>query len=325
MNRTAVQSAVIAREPLETFRAEVLRGLGRRPRSLPCKYFYDAAGAALFERITQLPEYYLTRTELAIFERHLPAMADAIGPRAVIVEPGSGSGRKTRLLLAQLDRPAAYVPIDVSSDQLAETGRALAHEFPSLQIAPVCEDFTHAVQIPATRARAAKRVVFFPGSTLGNLTPVEADAFLRQTARLIGVGGGLLLGIDLRKPVDVLLAAYNDAAGVTAMFNLNVLRRVNRELGGTFDLAYFRHRASYDEDRGRIEMYLDSLVPQTVHVAGETFDFEGGESILTEYSHKYDLDDFTILAREAGFRVKQTWTDDARWFGVLYLEVAAIA
>jgi L-histidine Nalpha-methyltransferase len=303
------------------FRADVLRGLRAPAKELPCKYFYDAAGSELFERITELEEYYPTRTERGIMEQCAPEMARRLGRRVLLVEYGSGSSTKTRLLLDHLADPAGYVPVDVSGEHLRRSARALAVDYPAVEVLPVCADFTRPLELPVPRKRAARRVVYFPGSTVGNFTPDETVALLRQTAALVGPGGGLLLGADLRKDPRVIEAAYNDRQGVTAAFNRNLLVRINRELGGDFVVEQFAHRAFYDAAAGRIEMHLVSRRDQWVRVGEADFFFAAGESIRTEYSHKYRRRDLHDLARAAGFAVKGTWTDGRRYFGVCYLTV----
>jgi L-histidine Nalpha-methyltransferase len=304
----------------ERFLADVLDGLGASPKTLPCKYFYDARGSALFDRICTLPEYYPTRTELAILRRHAAAMAEAIGPRCLLVEYGSGSSTKTRLLLDRLEAPAAYVPVDISREHLLQSAAALAAHYPHLAVIPVCADFTQPFALPDVPG--ADRVVgYFPGSTIGNFAPAEATKFLADVAHRCGAGGALLIGVDLRKPRAVLEPAYDDARGVTAEFNRNLLRRVNRELGGDFDLAAFDHRAFWNPARGRVEMHLVSRRDQVLHLAGRTVPFAKGESIHTENSHKYELAGFAQLAAAAGFGVERVWTDDAGLFSVQLLRV----
>jgi dimethylhistidine N-methyltransferase len=306
-----------AAPPRERFRADVLAGLARPRKRLSAKYFYDAVGSHLFDRITELPEYYLTRTELGILREHAPAMAARCGPRCLLIELGAGSLVKVRLLLAPLTDPTAYAPVDVSDDHLRAAVAALADDYPALDVRPVIADFTGPFELPAVSAR--KRVVFFPGSTLGNFDPPEADALLKRIAGLVGPGGGLLLGVDLRKPVEVLEPAYNDAAGVTAAFNRNLLVRINRELGADFDPAAFQHRAFFNRTRSRIEMHLVSARAQRVRIGSETFDFRAGESIHTENSYKYDLSELAARAARCGLALDETWTDVQQYFAVLYL------
>lgn len=303
------------------FPIDVLRGLRAPAKRLPCKYFYDAAGSELFERIAELGEYYPTRTELAIMEQYAPEMADLLGRRCLLSEYGSGSSTKSRLLLDHLLDPAGYVPIDVSGAHLHRSALALAEAYPEIEVLPLCTDFTRLRELPVSRKLATRRVVYFPGSTIGNFTPDEAVALLRQTAGLCGRGGGLLLGADLRKDPDVLEAAYNDQQGVTAAFNRNLLVRINRELGADFVVGQFAHRAFYNAAAGRIEMHLVSRRDQRVRLAGYAFFFAAGESICTEYSYKYCLRDLRDLATVAGFVVDRVWMDERKYFSVHYLTV----
>ena len=303
--------------PAERFRADVLAGLSRPQKRLPAKYFYDAAGSRLFDRITELPEYYPTRTELGILRRHAGAIADCCGSFCLLVELGAGSLRKVRLLLDRLDRPAGYVPVDVSGDHLRSAAAVLADDYPDLDVRPVVADFSGPFALP--QVPAGRRVVFFPGSTIGNFEPPEADALLRRVAQLVGRGGGLLLGVDLRKQVDVLERAYNDAAGVTAAFNRNLLVRINRELGADFDPAAFRHHAFFNREQSRIEMHLVSERRQTVRVGPTPFHFRPGETIHTENSYKYDLGELAARALRCGLRLDEQWTDAQNYFAVLCL------
>lgn len=302
-----------------TFRTDVLHGLGATKKELPCKYFYDEAGSELFDRITELEEYYPTRTELGIMRRHAAEMAGLFGPRCLLIEFGSGSSVKTRLLLDHLPDLAGYVPVDVSGDHLRRAADELSVEYPDVEVRPLCADFTRPLELPACRRSAARRVVYFPGSTLGNFTPKEAIVLLRRTVALCGRDGGLLLGVDLQKDPRVIEAAYNDRRGVTAAFNRNVLARINRELDADFDLTQFAHRAVYDADRGRIEMHLVSRRDQVVHVGDVPFFFAAGESIHTENSHKYSFPALAALAEAGGFSVDRVWTDARHYFGVAYL------
>jgi len=299
------------------FRADVLAGLSRPKKRLPSKYFYDAVGSRLFDRITGLPEYYPTRTELGILGEHAADMAARCGPRCLLVELGAGSATKVRLLLDRLDRPAGYVPVDVSGAHLRAAADELAGDYPGLDVVPVVADFTDDVSLP--RTPNLRRVVYFPGSTIGNFDPPEADALLKRIALIVEQGGGLLLGVDLQKDVAVLERAYNDAAGVTAAFNRNILERANRELCADFDLEAFSHRAFYNPARSRIEMHLVSVVEQRVRIAGSTFHFEEGESIHTENSYKYDVGELAARAAKCGLRLDESWTDPRHYFAVLYL------
>lgn len=302
--------------PLADFRAETLAGLAGRPKSLPSKFFYDEAGSKLFERICNLPEYYLTRTELAILRQHARDIARCVGPNVEVIEYGSGSGIKTRLLLRALEDPAGYWPIEISEAALRHSCSRLRQEFPSLHLRPVLADFSQPVDLPLASQSGRARLVFFPGSTLGNFSPGDARQLLASTSRLVGPGGFLVLGADRRKHPARLHAAYNDAAGVTAEFNLNLLRRINRELDADFQVERFAHYAFFEPRHGRIEMHLVSLADQVVEVAGEAIPFAAGESIRTEYSHKYTLQDLEALADSAGFHIQASWTDPAGDFFV---------
>jgi dimethylhistidine N-methyltransferase len=313
-----------AAAPETSFRDDVLAGLGATAKSLPCKYFYDEQGSALFEQICELPEYYPTRTELAIMRSEARRMAEEIGPDALVVEFGSGSSTKTRLLLDQLQRPAGYVPVDISGAHLEASAAALRAEYPRLEVVPIAGDFTRTFELPDSLCAVAKRiVVYFPGSTIGNFTTIQAEQLLGSIAALVGPGGGLLIGADLVKATDVLERAYDDAQGVTAAFNLNLLARINRELGADFQTEHFRHVARYDEARARIEILIESLREQQVRIDGHSIRFEAGEHILTEYSHKYTLNGFAALARVAGFEVARAWSDPESRFSVQYLTLPA--
>ncbi len=302
---------------VEQLRRDVLEALGRRPcKELPTQYLYDARGSALFDRICELPEYYPTRTELGIMERDAAAMARGVGAGALLIEYGSGSSIKTRRLLERLGEPAGCVLVDISREHLLRSASQLAARFPAVEVLPVCADFTTPFTVPQSRVEARRRVVYFPGSTIGNFLPEQATRLLRQMAGQVGPGGGLLIGTDLRKDPAVLEAAYNDAQGVTAAFNKNLLRRINRELGADFDLQAFEHRAIYDQALGRIEMLLISREVQEVRVAGRRFTFATGEAIRTELSHKYTIEGFHELAAAAGWRAEQVWTDPASLFAV---------
>lgn len=309
--------------PAGTLLAEVLVGLQQSPRAIPSKFFYDARGSQLFDRICELEAYYPTRTERAIMERHVAEMVERIGPRGLLVEYGSGSSVKTRILLDHLPQPAGYMPIDISCAHLMQAARALAERYAALPIYPVCADYTQLLELPAVEGMA-KTVVFFPGSTIGNFTPLEARAFLQRVAVLCGRrgGGGLLIGVDLKKEPAVLHAAYNDPEGVTAAFNKNVLVRLNRELGADFNVDRFAHYAFYEPVHGRVEMHLVSLADQTVTLGPVRVDLVEGESIRTEYSYKYTRAGFAALAASAGFTVAHVWTDARRRFSVQYLTVA---
>jgi dimethylhistidine N-methyltransferase len=295
-------------------RAEVLSGLALPQKRIAPKFFYDADGSRLFDAICALPEYYPTRTEIGILRRHGAEMATLLGRDALLIELGSGSSLKIRTLLEAL-RPAIYMPVDISKEHLLSSAKNLAHSFPGLTVHAVCADYSTAFVLPVAD-HEHPRAAFFPGSSIGNFEPDAAALFLSRVGALLGAGGRLLIGVDLIKDKDRLEAAYNDADGVTAAFNLNLLARLNRELPAEFDLDCFRHDAFFDEALQRIEMHLISARPQRVRVAGEVFEFVEGESIHTECSYKYSVAGFHALAREAGFRAEQVWTDPEHLFSV---------
>ncbi len=303
----------LIRPASQEFAEEVLAGLSRVPKALPCRFFYDARGSELFEQITWLPEYYLTRTEIAILEAHGAEIAAMAGPGACLIEFGSGSSRKTDLLIEAMPSLAAYVPIDISHAALAGAAARLSKRFPDLRIVPVHADFASLAAIPAALG-PGRRLGFFPGSTIGNFERDEAIRFLRRCARLLGPDSLLIVGADLDKSPDVLLPAYDDASGVTAAFNLNLLARINRELDADFDLGRFEHEAIYNPQQSRIEIYLRSRKAHTVTVAGKTFCFGEGERIHTENSHKYSVEGFAALAAEAGWTSRAEWTDSSGLF-----------
>jgi dimethylhistidine N-methyltransferase len=303
------------------FLAEAVFGLSQPQKTLPCKFLYDEEGSRLFDRICALEEYYPTRTETRILRENIVEIAHLIGRNCRLVEFGSGTSAKTRHLLAHLSRPASYVPIDISGEQLYESCAELVVEFPDLEILPVIADFTAKLHLPRPTRRETRTVAFFPGSTIGNFEPDDVVAFLTNVASLCGRHGGLLIGFDLKKEKRVIEPAYNDRRGITAQFNLNILARTNRELGANFDLSSFHHHAPYDERFGRIEMHLISTRLQVVHLHEFEFFFEAGEYITTEHSYKYSLPEFASLARSAGFDVVKTWTDRNHWFAVQFLTV----
>ena len=305
----------------ETFQVEVLQGLRASPRNLPCKYFYDERGSRLFDEVCELDEYYLTRTELTIMQQFAPEMAEEIGPGAMLIEFGSGSSVKTRLLLHQLHEPVAYVPVDISREHLQQVANRLSRAYPNIEVLPVCADFTEEFELPKPQGTPTHNAVYFPGSTIGNLHPEMARGMLARIAALCGNGGGILIGIDLQKDVATLEAAYDDAKGVTAEFNLNLLRHINRELDADFDLRHFEHRAFYNEEHGRVEIYLVSRCEQVINVGGDSFEFTEGEAICTEYSYKYTIDGFAEMAAAAGLTLKRFWSDEQRFFGVLHFAV----
>ena len=302
-----------------TMRADVVAGLSAEPKTLPSKYFYDDAGSRLFEEITELEEYYLTGAETSIMERHGSEMAHALGPNVLLVEFGSGSSTKTRILLDHMEDPAGYVPIDISGDYLADVAKRLRLEHPGVPILPLVADFTAPLTLPVPPRPSARRIVYFPGSTIGNFSALGAARLMKRMLALVGGDGAVLIGFDLVKPLDRIRAAYNDAAGVTARFNLNLLARINAELGADFDPSAFRHDAPFNTEASRIEMHLVSRTSQEVRLSDNVFTFEAGEAIVTEYSHKYTLDAFAALALSAGLAATRTWTDSDELFCVQLL------
>jgi dimethylhistidine N-methyltransferase len=304
------------------FLADVIAGLSSNPRTLPCKYFYDERGAALFQKICELREYYITRSELDILDRNRAEIASHLGANIELIGLGTGAGTKTRILIEALESPSVYIPVDISEKQLRESTALFQKIFPDLEILPVCADYLQPVVLPSSSRKAARNIVYFPGSTIGNFQPTEAEEFLRRVANVCRQNGGLLIGADLKKDPHVLEAAYNDSTGVTAQFNLNLLDRINRELGADFDLDQWRHRAIYNSDAGRIEMHLISEIDQFVHVDERKFHFRRGGKIITEFSYKYAPEEFAAVAGKAGFEFVRMWTDDARLFGVFYLVTA---
>lgn len=301
-------------------RDEILRGLRADVKTIAPKYLYDDRGARLFEKICEQPEYYLTSAELEILRECAQEIGALAGPRCALVEYGSGAGIKIRLLLDALERPASYTPVDISPRQLADVAGTLGRDYPALPIRPVCADFTRPLDIPPLPVRA-RRIGFFPGSSIGNFHPPEAIAFLRRVRQTLGRDGVMVLGVDRRKDAPTLNAAYNDARGVTADFNLNVLARLNRELGADFDLSRFGHRAFFNDAASRIEMHLESLAPQCVTTAGERICLGRGETIWTESSYKYDVDALRVIVAAAGFEITRLWTDAGQLFWVAYLSI----
>ena len=301
----------------DDFYQEVIDGLSQPARFIPPKYFYDHAGSRLFESICEQPEYYPTRTEIALLKQYASEIAGLAGEDCYIIEPGSGSCEKVRLLLDAL-RPAAYVPLDISCDHLKMAAACVADDFPWLDVHAVCTDITAELSLPFIPEKT-RSMMFYPGSSIGNFDPPHAVDFLSCLAKVAGQGGDLLIGVDLKKDKEVLDAAYNDASGVTAAFNLNVLQRINRELVGDFDTEAFVHHAFYNGVRGRIEMHLISERKQTVRVDGHSFEFNAGDSIHTENSYKYTIDEFQGLARQAGFTPCRVWTDSDDLFSLHYL------
>lgn len=306
------------KDDIATFADDVHRGLSTSPKRLSSKYFYDARGSALFEAICEQPEYYLTRVELAILEQQGAAIAAAVGPGVQVVEFGSGSAIKTQCLLGALQDPVGYVAVEISETALDTATAALQARFPALECQSLCADFLQPLRLPASRRPARRRLVFFPGSTLGNFEQTEALQLLRRMHQHMGPHGAALIGIDLQKDAATLTAAYNDAAGVTAAFTLNLLTRLNRELGMDFDLAGFEHHARYHPLAGRIETHLLSIRDQRVRLGTRSYAFAAGEKMLVEYSHKYTLPGFAQLAARAGLQPRHTWTDAG--FALVLLE-----
>ena len=304
----------------DSFADHVIAGLGEEQKWLSAKYFYDSAGSELFEQITELPEYYPTRTELSILNRFAGEMAGHIPLSAALVEFGTGSTKKARILIEAAPQLASYVPVDISAEFLAREAAAVRRDIPWIAVLPVAADFTRDFDLPP-QVRSRPRVGFFPGSTIGNFEPEDAAEFLRQAGRILGAGATMIVGVDRIKNTAVLNAAYDDSVGVTARFNRNVLTRMNRELGGDFDLASFRHRAFFNVEGHRIEMHLESLKAQTVTVAGRTFSFRKGETIHTENSYKYTVESFRTLAESAGWRPVAIWTDENDYFAVHALKI----
>jgi dimethylhistidine N-methyltransferase len=318
MVATVKSFAPAASDLRSDFEADVIAGLSADPKSLPPKYFYDAEGSRLFEEITRTPEYYLTRTETAILKDHVGELADLVPQSAALVEFGSGACIKVQILLDHVPAIAAYLPVDISGEFLRGEAERISASYPRLAVHPVVTDFTKPFQLPAQFAKMPK-TGFFPGSTIGNFEPHDAVAFMRHAAATIGHGGVLVMGVDLVKDPAILNAAYNDAAGITDKFNLNLLRRINRELEGNFDLQAFEHHAVYNRERRRIEMHLASKKRQKVTVAGRMFTFRAGESIHTENSYKYTQGSFAALARGCGWTPEIAWTDEAELFAVYVL------
>jgi dimethylhistidine N-methyltransferase len=306
----------------ERFLTEVLDGLQKPQKELPSKYFYDERGADLFERICSLEEYYIPRTEASIMQANITAIVELIEPRVLLIEYGCGDCEKVRFLLDHLPDPVAFVPIDISQKQLERAAKELASDYPTLEVLPVCADYTSRLKVPNPKRSFSRKVVYFPGSTIGNFDPIPARQFLEHIAGVLGPDGALLIGVDLKKDVARLHRAYNDRREVTAAFNLNLLKRINRELDCDFQLDCFQHYAFYNPKESRIEMHLVSQKEQTVHLGNVAIHFTRGDSIWTESSYKYNLDDFQQMAALAGLRVEQVWTDPRQWFSVQYLVAA---
>ncbi len=307
---------------VDSFRAEVLEGLGAHTKRIAPKFFYDACGSQLFEAICDLPEYYLTRAETKILTTHAPEISRLIGPGCLLIELGSGNSRKVRLLLEAL-QPTAYLPMDISRDHLRHAAHLLVTDYPWLEVHATCIDYSRRIDLPYC-PEGTRKIAFFPGSSIGNFEPDDALAFLRDVARVLQTNGALLIGVDLKKDTGVLHAAYNDSRGITAKFNLNLLARINRELDGRFMLDNFEHLAFYNEARGRIEMHLASRCQQAVLVGGQRFQFAQGETVHTENSYKYGLEEFRDLARQAGFEPLRAWSDDQGLFSVHYLDARSV-
>lgn len=299
------------------FLRDVLKGLSGARKTLPCQYFYDAAGSDLFEQITTLPEYYPTRTEIAILNAHAAEIAASLGEHVLMVEYGAGASTKTRILLDALQLPAGYVPIDVSEEFLLHTAQALRTDYPDLPVHPVVGDFMIRFGLP--NESKGRPVGFFPGSTIGNLNDDDILRFMSSARDLLGDGSQFLIGVDLRKDADILVPAYDDAAGVTASFNLNLLTRINRELGADFDLSSFEHRAIWNDTASRIEMHLVSQRSQSVKISGRTIHFDAGETIHTENSRKFSIDSLTPLFEQTGWNLNKQWLDERHYFAVLLL------
>ncbi len=305
--------------PETTFKEEVLAGLRLPKKELPCKYFYDERGSWLFERIVDTPDYYVGRVETKIMRENIDDIVGRMGTDCLLVEYGSGSGRKTRLLLDRMQSPAGYVPIDIARGALVETARRFATAYPGLDVCPVFADFVDFYALPPCGGYVTRKIVYFPGSTIGNFEPSQARELLEKISRLCHPNGGLLIGVDLKKPREILERAYDDREGLTSAFNLNLLVRINRELGGDIRVDNFRHEAVYAEGEGRVEMRLVSACEQIATIDGETFRFGQGESILTERCHKYDVDGFRRLALAADLELEEVWTDENEYFGLFFL------
>ena len=298
---------------------DVIRGLSQPQKELQCKYFYDERGSALFDQICELEEYYLTRTERKIMVANAREMAEQIGAGAMLVQFGSGSSLKTRVLLDALIEPAAYVPLDISEEHLIKTSAELRECYPDIEILPLVADFTESFELPVSKIEPSHAAVFFPGSTIGNFLPAAATQMMKTIAGILGPDGGMLIGIDLQKEPSVIEAAYNDSKGVTDEFNLNVLHRLNNELGANFDVEQFHHKATYNQQQGRVEIFVVSSCDQKVQIGEHEFQFAAGEQIFTEYSHKYTIDGFIDLASPVGFSLHKYWTDEQNLFAVLHL------
>ncbi|MFP5385506.1 MAG: L-histidine N(alpha)-methyltransferase [Bacteriovoracia bacterium] len=300
---------------------EVLAGLSKSQKTIHPKFLYDKKGSEFFEKICSLEEYYPTRSELQILKKNAKEISKIIGPEALVIEPGSGSGEKVRFLLPHLQYPVGYVPVEISKEALIQMTEELQEEYPWLHVLPVCADFTQDLELPLTiEFRKGKKVLFFPGSTIGNLHPDEAILFLKRYGKMLNSGGGLLIGVDVKKDKRIIERAYNDSAGITAAFNLNLLERLNREVSASFDIKSFEHEAFYNEELGRVEMHLKSKIPQLVRVNQTVFRFHEGETIHTESSYKYSVEEFCELCAKAKFKIRKFWQDPEKLFCVYYFE-----
>ena len=322
MNQHAGQIAVLDLAPADAeFCEQVIHGLSQQPRTLPCKFFYDETGSALFSKICELPEYYITRTEMRILRECGREIGDALGRGIELIGLGTGAGTKTQILLQHLNAPWAYVPVDISREQLTQSSITFRKRFPGLEVLPVCADYLQPFDLPRRKRKPTRTVVYFPGSTIGNLEPDDAADFLVKIAGIARPDGRALIGVDLKKSKAILERAYNDSAGVTADFNLNLLARINRELGADFYLRQWSHRAIYNEKVGRIEMHLISKIPQTVTIADAPFKFAAGEQIITEFSYKYSPTEMIAMAATAGLGFEKIWTDEQKLFGLFLFAV----
>jgi dimethylhistidine N-methyltransferase len=303
--------------PIVDAREEILSGLSSKPKRLSPKYFYDEVGSKLFDQITELPEYYPTNTEIGLLKKHRNEVAEIVGEEATLIEYGGGSSLKVRLLLERL-RPSSYIPVDISRDHLEGSARQLFEDYPWLSVYPTSADYSEPFELPSLAANS-RRLAFFPGSSIGNFEPEEAEQFLVNVQTVIGSAGNLLVGIDRKKETAILESAYNDSQGVTAAFNLNALRHINDQFDGSFKLENFRHVANYNEGLGCIQMFLESTIDQVVRVAGQSFGFRAGERMHTENSYKYAPSEFVALAQRANFDVERAWTDERDWFSLFLL------
>jgi len=320
MSSSLIENPSLHASPAAEFLDDVLKGLSSVPRSIPSKYFYDDIGSTIFDEICELDEYYPTRAESEIMYRYGDEIACRLGSDVRLVEYGSGSSTKTRILLDHLVDPCLYVPVDISNQHLARTADILARDYPLLSVAPVAADFTRPFKVPKSEFEPCRTCVYFPGSTIGNFAQEEAIQLLADIADRCERGDGLLIGFDLRKGIDVLEMAYNDRAGVTAAFNKNLLHRMNSELGANFDARQFGHHAFFNDAAGRIEMHLVSQREQAVSIADHSFRFDRSETICTEYSHKYSISEFEQMAAQVGWQCQETWSDERDYFAVMYLE-----